>query len=84
MTPEMPLAVAVVSTPPMLHPVSLMAEFVTLAEMPMPPRHFPWVLPLDTLGCGRRGPQGHPDHHCSQQCSDPSHALLPRLAPRAM
>jgi hypothetical protein len=61
MTLEMPMGIAVVSPPPMLHPVSMMAEFTmaefaTLAVMPMPPRHFPWVLPLDALGRGRCSP----------------------------
>ena len=62
MTLEMPMSVAVVSAPPMLHPVSMMAEFtmvaefVTLTMMPMPPRHFPWVLPLDSLARGRCSP----------------------------
>ena len=58
MTLEVPMSVAVVTAPPTLHPISMMAEFtmtaefVTLTLMPMPPCHFPWVLPLDSLGRG--------------------------------
>ncbi len=32
---------------------TMMAEFATLTVMPMRPRHFPRVLPLDSLGRGR-------------------------------
>lgn len=90
MMPEMAMGVAVVSGPPTLHPGSMMTEFTMMAEftmltvMPMRPPHVPRVLPLDSLGRGWRGPYGQPEDHRSQQCSDPSHALLPRLAPRAM